>query len=189
MISSDPVASDMVLYMCKGSSIVNSTSYMVTEPFQQVSFNYDSPADLHVTCLDYLLLVWHAGLVTQYPIPAITVPGRMRYSRHKRSGISYGCHNESPRTTFSCHKRSCLAISYPLSRIYCRCRMYRRFGVGVSADDCSLLPPPNGSSMAMQINARTHSEPFMATKSFHIPPPQTFYANAIFPHTLDLLWQ
>ena len=34
--------------------------------------------------------------VTQYPIPAITVPGRMRYSRHKRSGISYGCHNESP---------------------------------------------------------------------------------------------
>ena len=29
-------------------------------------------------------------------IPAITVPGRMRYSRHKRSGISYGCHNESP---------------------------------------------------------------------------------------------
>ena len=27
---------------------------------------------------------------------AITVPGRMRYSRHKRSGISYGCHNESP---------------------------------------------------------------------------------------------
>ena len=88
--------------------------------------------------------------VTQYPIPAITVPGRMRYSRHKRSGISYGCHNESPRT-FSCHKRSCFAISYPLSRIYCRCRMYRRFGVGVSADDCSLLPPPSGSSMAMQI--------------------------------------
>ena len=36
------------------------------------------------------------GPVTQYPIPAITVPGRMRYSRHKRSGISYGCHNESP---------------------------------------------------------------------------------------------
>ena len=31
------------------------------------------------------------------------------------------------------------------------------------------------SAMAMQINARTHSEPFMATKSFHIPPPQTFY--------------
>ena len=29
--------------------------------------------------------------------------------------------------------------------------------------------------MAMQVNARTHSEPFMATKSFHIPPPQTFY--------------
>ena len=27
----------------------------------------------------------------------------------------------------------------------------------------------------MQVNARTHSEPFMATKSFHIPPPQTFY--------------
>ena len=44
--------------------------------------------------------------VTQYPIPAITVPGRMRYSRHKRSGISYGCHNESPRTIPSCHKRS-----------------------------------------------------------------------------------
>ena len=127
--------------------------------------------------------------VTQYPIPAITVPGRMRYSRHKRSGVSYGCHNESPRTTFSCHKRSCFAMSYSLSRIYCRSRMYRRFGVGVSADDCSLLPPPNGSSMAMQINARTHSEPFMATKSFHIPPPQTFYANTIFPHTLDLLWQ
>ena len=122
----------------------------------------------------------------------------MRYSRHKRSGISYGCHNESPRTTFSCHKRSCFATGYPLSRIYCRCRMYRRFGVGVSADDCSLLPPPNGSSMAMQINARTHSEPFMATKSFHIPPPQTFYANAIFPpwtfygnevmYTLKLYW-
>ena len=127
--------------------------------------------------------------VTQYPIPAITVPGRMRYSRHKRSGISYGCHNESPRTTFSCHKRSCFATSYPLSRIYCRCRMYRRFGVGVSVDDCSFLPPPNGSSMAMQVNARTHSEPFMATKSFHIHPPQTFYANAIFPHTLDILWQ
>ena len=135
--------------------------------------------------------VLYSTTVTQYPIPAITVPGRMRYSRHKRSGISYGCHNvnESPRTTFSCHKRSCFAISYPLSRIYCRCRMYRRFGVGVSVDDCSLLPPPNGSSMAMQINARTHSEPFMATKCFHIPPPQTFYANAIFPHTLDLLWQ
>ena len=113
----------------------------------------------------------------------------MRYSRHKRSGISYGCHNESTRTTFSCHKRSCFATSYPLSMIYCRCCMYRRFGVGVSADDCSLLPPPSGSSMAMQINARTHSEPFMATNSFHIPPPQTFYANAIFPHTLDLLWQ
>ena len=29
--------------------------------------------------------------------------------------------------------------------------------------------------MAMQVNAHTHSEPFMATKSFHIPPPQTFY--------------
>ena len=132
-----------------------------------------------------------ASPVTQYPIPAITVPGRMRYSRHKRSGISSGCHNESPRTTFSCHKRSCFAISYPLSRIYCRCRMYRRFGVDVSADNSSLLPPPNGSSMAMQVNARTHSqpEPFMATKSFHIPPPQTFYANEIFPHTLDLLWQ
>ena len=129
-----------------------------------------------------IILTWS---VTQYPIPAITVPGRMRYSRHKRSGISYGCHNESPRTTFSCHKRSCFAISYPLSRMYCRCRMYRRFGVGVSADVCSLLPPPNGSSMAMQINARTHSvsEPFMATKSFHILLPQTFYANAIFPHT------
>ena len=41
----------------------------------------------------------------------------------------------------------------------------RRFGFSVSADDCSLLPPPNGSSMAMQINARTHSEPFMATRS------------------------
>ena len=38
-----------------------------------------------------------ASPVTQYPIPAITVPSRMRYSRHKRSGISYGCHNESPR--------------------------------------------------------------------------------------------
>ena len=34
-----------------------------------------------------------ASPVTQYPIPAITVPDRMRYSRHKRSGISYGCHN------------------------------------------------------------------------------------------------
>ena len=45
----------------------------------------------------------------------------------------------------------------------------------MSADNSSLLPPPNGSSMAMQVNARTHSEPFMATKSFHIPPPQTFY--------------
>ena len=59
-----------------------------------------------------------------------------------------------------------------------------------------LLPPPNGSSMAMQVNARTHSEPFMAAKSFHIPPPQTFYmlmkffhippwtfyGNEIFPH-------
>ena len=32
----------------------------------------------------------------------------------------------------------------------------------MSADDCSLLPPPNGSSMAMQVNARTHSEPFIA---------------------------
>ena len=45
----------------------------------------------------------------------------------------------------------------------------------MSADNSSLLPPPNGSSMAIQVNARTHSEPFMATKSFHIPPPQTFY--------------
>ena len=61
-------------------------------------------------------------------------------------------------TTYSCHKRSCFAISYPLSRIYCRCRMYRRFGVGVSADDCSLLPPPNGSSMAMQINGPGYVE-------------------------------
>ena len=26
--------------------------------------------------------------------------------------------------------------------------------------------------MAMQINARTHSEPFMATESFHIPLPR-----------------
>ena len=49
--------------------------------------------------------------VTQYPIPAITILCRMRYSRHKRSWISYSCHNESPRTTFSCHKRSCFAIS------------------------------------------------------------------------------
>ena len=40
--------------------------------------------------------VLYSTTVTQYPIPAITVPGRMRYSRHKRSGISYGCHNESP---------------------------------------------------------------------------------------------
>ena len=40
----------------------------------------------------------------------------------------------------------------------------------MSADDWSLLPPPNGSSVAMQINAR--SEPFMATKSFHIPLPR-----------------
>ena len=130
-----------------------------------------------------------ASPVTQYPIQAITVPGRMRYSRHKRSGISYGCHNESPRTTFSCHKRSCFAISYPFSRIYCRCRIGDLDRVGVSADNSSLLPPPNGSSMAMQVNARTDSEPFMATKSFHIPPPQTFYANTIFPHTLDFLWQ
>ena len=138
-----------------------------------------------------------ASPVTQYPIPAITVPSRMRYSRHKRSGISYGCHNKSPRTTFSCHKRSCFAISYPLSRIYCRCCMYRRFGVGVSADNSSLLPPPNGLSMAMQINARTHSEPFMATKSFHIPLPRpsmpiqsfhipwTFYGNEVM-YTLKL---
>ena len=37
-----------------------------------------------------------ASPVTQYPVPAITVPVRMRYSRHKRSGISYSCHNESP---------------------------------------------------------------------------------------------
>ena len=60
----------------------------------------------------------------------------------------------------------------------------------MSADDCSLLPPPNGSSMAMQINARTHSEPFTyGNKVFPHPPSQTFYANTIFPHTLDLLWQ
>ena len=39
----------------------------------------------------------------------------------------------------------------------------------MSADNSSLLPPPNGSSMAMQVNARTHSEPFMA---FHIPLPR-----------------
>ena len=109
---------------------------------------------------------WERGRVN----PIFSTISRMRYSRHKRSGISYGCHNESLRTTFSCHKRSCLATSYPLSRIYCRCRMYRRFGVSVSADDCSLLPPPNGSSMAMQVNARTH-------------------LRTIFPHTLDLLWQ
>ena len=115
----------------------------------------------------------------------------MRYSRHKRSGISYGCHKESHRTTFSCHKRSCFAISYPLSRIHCRCRMYRRFGVGVSADNSSLLPPPNGSSMAMQVNARTHSEPFMAANlSLSTSPSQTFYMlmksfhlpSMVFPH-------
>ena len=127
------------------------------------------------------------GPVTQYPIPAITVPGRMRYSRHKRSGISYGCHNESPRTTFSCDKRSCVAISYSLSRIYCRCRI-GDLESGVSADDCSLLPPPNGSSMAMQINARTHSEPFMATKSFHIPLPRPSMLMQSF-HIPWTLWQ
>ena len=37
-----------------------------------------------------------ASPVTQYSIQAITVPGRMRYSRHKRSGISYGCHTNPP---------------------------------------------------------------------------------------------
>ena len=137
--------------------------------------------------------------VTQYPIPAITVPGRMRYSRHKRSGISYSCHNKSPLTTFSCHKLFCFAISYPLSRIYCRGRVGDLEMIGVSADDCSLQPPPNGSSMAMQINARTHSEPFMATKSFHTPLPRpstlmqsfhipwTFYGNEVM-YTLKLYW-
>ena len=63
-----------------------------------------------------------ASPVTQYPIPAITVPGRMRYSRHKRSGISYGCHNESPRTTV------CGKISLA----------YRRSGEGVCGK--TLLP-------------------------------------------------
>ena len=41
----------------------------------------------------------------------------------------------------------------------------------MSADNSSLLPPPEGSSMAMQVNARTHSEPFMATNlQYFIPP-------------------
>ena len=32
----------------------------------------------------FLLFLLFKVVVTQYPIPAITVPGRMRYSRHKR---------------------------------------------------------------------------------------------------------
>ena len=112
----------------------------------------------------------------------------MRYSRHKRSGISYGCHNESPRTTPSCHKRSCFAISYPLSRIYCRCRMYRRFGFGMSADNSSLLPPPNRSSMAMQVNMLVHTLNHLWQQSLSThPSPDLLYANEI--HTLNHLWQ
>ena len=38
-----------------------------------------------------------------------------------------------------------------------------------------IIPLLPGSSMAMQVNARTHSEAFMATKSFYITPPQAFY--------------
>ena len=138
-----------------------------------------------------------ASPVMQYPIPAITVPGRMRYSRHKRSGISYGCHNESSRTTPSCHKRSCFAISYPLSRIYCRCRMYRRFGVSVSADDCSLLPLPMDrlwQCQLMLVHTLNHlfqqslstsplPRPSMLMQSFHIP--WTFYGNEVM-YTLKL---
>ena len=59
----------------------------------------------------------------------------------------------------------------------------------MSADDCSLLPPPNGLSIWQCKLMLVHTQPFMAKKVFPHTPPQTFYANAIFPHTLDLLWQ
>ena len=119
-----------------------------------------------------------SGTVTQYPIPSITVPGRMRYSCHKRSGISYSCHNESPRTTFSCHKRSCFAIGYPLSRIYCRCSMYRRLGVGVSADNSSLRLLPYHLPMDRLWQCKlmlVHTLTIYGNKVFPHPPPQTFY--------------
>ena len=122
----------------------------------------------------------------------------MRYSRHKRSGISYGCHNESPRTTCSCHKRSCFATSYPLSRIYCRCRIGDLESAWVQMIALFYQLPMDRlwQCKLMLVHTLNHlwqqspsTSPLprlsMLMQSFHIP--WTFYGNEVM-YTLKLYW-
>ena len=138
-----------------------------------------------------MAVVWP---VTQYPIPAITVPGRMRYSRHKRSEISCGCHNEPPPPP----PGLLLAAISDLASL----QVIPSVGFTVTAVCIGDLE----SAWVQMIALFYHRLPMDRLRQCKLmlvhtlnhlwqqslstsPPPQTFYANAIFPHTLDLLCQ